>query len=569
MLSRKLVGWLNPQRLVELAFAHKFTRVWPDREFLLFQEQRLTRRQVFARVRALAAGLQALGIVKGDRVATLLPGCPPAVYAAFLPQVLGSVHVPLNPLLGEHELHHILADCGAKVILTTRSWYGLDHPARLARLLPDLPDLRYVIVCDESEDLPYPLPPLPFTHLTEGSRDRGKGTFITWREVLLPGENLQPTKISADDTVLISYTSGTTGLPKGVVHSQCRYWGLLVRSVSPRLKLSPLRCLLLPFPPYHYAGLFGITVVLLAGGKVILMDRFDPQRMLELIQAEKVSQIGGSPTMYQLLLGTPGQERYDLSSVQRLTFSTEPLSLDLARALHERMGCALENFYGTTESMLISWTGLDDPWERAATTVGRPVPGARLRIVDDQRHPLPAGEQGEIAVQTSQMMTGYYRDPELTAQALDDEGWFYTGDVGSIGEDGCLRLVDRKKDLILRGGQNIYPAEVERYLERHPLVRRAGVIGAPSSLHPPHQGGQGGIPEAVWAYLELYPGAHLTSKEVLNFCRGQIAPFKIPEQVRFVERLPTTATGKVQKFRLRELAAQELSNDGPSGTALV
>jgi fatty-acyl-CoA synthase/long-chain acyl-CoA synthetase len=224
------------------------------------------------------------------------------------------------------------------------------------------------------------------------------------------------------------------------------------------------------------------------------------------------------------------------------------MSFDLAQALHERLQCNLENFYGTTESQIISWTGLEDTWERAATTVGKPAPGSRVRIVDDERQPLPVGEQGEIAVQTLQMMAGYYNDPELTAQVLDAEGWFYTGDIGYMGDDGYLRLVDRKKDLILRGGQNIYPLEIEQYLERHPSIRRAGVVGVPSEMGS----------EAVWAFLELQPGATLTVKEALNFCRGQIAPFKIPEQVRFVERLPTTATNKTQKFRLREMAAQEL-----------
>jgi fatty-acyl-CoA synthase len=527
MVVRKLLGWLNPQRLVDLAF-----RVRPNSEFIIFRDQRLTRRQVYSRVKALAAGLRALGVQKGDRVATLLPGCPEAVYTAFLPSVLGNVNVPLNPLLGEHELRHILADCGAKVVITTQNWYGQDHVATLARLLPELPDLRYVIVRDAD--------------------DGGGPTFLPLQDVMSLGKLLRRAKVSANDTVLISYTSGTTGWPKGVVHTQSRYWGIAVRAASPRLDLSPLRCLLLPYPPYHYAGLFGITVTLLAGGRVILMDRFDPQRMLEYIQKEKVSQIGGSPTMYRMLLSTPGQERYDLSSVQRLTFSSEPLPLDLAQALHERMGCNLENFYGTTESMLISWTSLEDTWEQAATTVGKPVPGAQVRIVDDEWRPLPVGEQGEIAVQTSQMMIGYYGDPELTAQVLDAEGWFYTGDIGYLGEDGYLRLVDRKKDMIIRGGENIYSAEVEGYLERHPLIRRAGVIGVPSGLDG----------EAVWAYLELQPGARLTAKEALNFCRGQIAPFKIPAQVRFVERLPTTVTGKVQKFKLREMAAQELTVDG-------
>jgi len=513
---RTLLGWLSPTRLVALAF-----RLRPDSEFIIFKGQRLTRRQVRAHIEALAAGLQALGVQKGDRVATLLPACPEAVYALFLPQVLGNVNVPLNPLLREYELRHILADCGAKVVITLQDWYGQDYPAMLARLLPDLPNLRYVVVCEANA---------------------GDGqTFLPWKDVLAPGQPWRRAKIAAADPVLLSYTSGTTGRPKGAVHTQSRYWGLASRTASPRLGLSPLRCLLLPYPPYHYAGMFGLVVTLLAGGKVILMDRFDPQQMLVYMEQEKVSQIGGSPTMYRWLLRTPGQERYDLSSVKRITFSSEPMPLDLAQALHERLRCHLENFYGTTETMLISWTGPDDPWERAATTVGQPVPGARVRIVDEARRALPVGERGEIAVQTAQMMTGYYGDPALTAQVLDAEGWFYTGDVGYVGEDGYLRLVDRQKDLIIRGGENIYPVEVEQFLEGHPLIRRAAVLGAPSEV-----GGQ-----AVWAYLERQPGTSLTATEVLNYCRGQLAPFKIPDEVRFVERLPTTAAGKVQKFRLR------------------
>ena len=519
-------------------------RLRPASEFIIFQGQRLTRRQVFTRVEQLAAGLQALGVKKGDRVATLLPACPEAVYTIFLPSVIGTVIVPLNPFLGEHELRHILAECGARVVITTRNWYGQDYPTMLAHLLPELPDLCYVLVREVSD---------------------GDGrAFLPLNQVMSPGKPLRRTPLSDSDPVLISYTSGTTGRPKGVLHTYSRNWGILARA---RLDISPLRCLLLPFPPYQFAGQFGIVATLLAGGKVILMDHFDPQKLLEYIQQERVSQIGGSTTMYRWLLLMPGQERYDLSSVQRLTFSAEPMPFDLAQALYERMQCNLENFYGTTESMLISWTGVDDPWERAASTVGKPVPGARVRILDDERRPLRIGERGEIAVQTPQMMMGYYNDPELTAQVLDAEGWFFTGDIGYMGEDGYLRLVDRKKDLILRGGQNIYPLEIEQYLERHPAIRRAAVIGVPLTIPSLRSGlrlgaGPGEVDgEAVMAFLELQAGERLSVKEVLAFCRGQIASFKIPEQVRFVERLPTTATNKVQKVRLREMAAQELRTD--------
>ena len=522
MITKKLMGWLDPQRLVISAL-----RVRPNSDFIVFRGQRLTRRQVYSRVTALAAGLRALGVTKGDKVATLLPGSPEAVYAALLPSLLGNVNVPLNPLLGEQALRHILGDCSAKAILVREDWYGQDYPALLARLLPHLPALEHVIVCD--------------------GQDKGGQRYLRLQDVMSEGTSVKPARVHRDAVVLISYTSGTTGRPKGVVHTKSRYWGLAVRSVNPRLNMRLLRCLLLPFPPYHYAGLLGVVATLLAGGRVVLMDRFDPQRVFEYVEGERASQIAGSPTMYRWLLQLPGQERFDLSSLQRVTLSTEPCPLDLAEALHDRMGCHLENMYGATESMVISWTGPQDSWETVGTTVGRPVPGAEVRVVDDERRPVAAGQTGEIAVRTSQMMSGYHGDPALTAQVLDAGGWFYTGDLGKMDHHGYVQLVDRKKDLIIRGGENVYPAEVERHLEQHPFIRRAGVIGVPSKLSG----------ESVWAYLELQPGAALSAKEVLNMCRGQIAPFKIPEKVCFVDHLPTTATDKVQKHVLREMAAQE------------
>ena len=374
---------------------------------------------------------------------------------------------------------------------------------------------------------------------------------------MAPRRPLQPVPLAPGDLNLISYTSDASGRPKGVAHTRDRTLGLLTRAVGPDLARNPLRCLLLPFAPFHFAGAFGVVSTLLAGGKAALMDRFDPRQMLETIQAERVTQVAAAPTMYRWLLRTPVQERYDLSSVRRLTFSTEPCSPDLAEALHARFRCSLQNIYGTAESMIISWTGLDDPWERAATTVGRPAPGVRVRIVDDARQPLPPGETGEITVQTSQMMLGYYRDPVLTAQALDEDGWFYTGDLGYLGGDGYLRLTGRKKDMLIRGGEKVYPEEVEHALARHPAVRRAGVIGVPSRA--------GG--DAVWAFLELHGGAQLSAREALGFGRGQLAAFKAPEQVRFLERLPVTATGKVQRYRLSEQAAEERAANGRLASA--
>jgi fatty-acyl-CoA synthase len=519
-----MLGKIGSQRLLKLAFRWK-----PDSELLVYNDRRLTRRQVLANIQALGGGLQALGIQRGDRIATLLPACPEAIYTMFLPQMMGTVNVPLNPLLSERELRHILKDCTARAVITTQRWYGQDFPQMLRRLMPELPELRHILVLNGE--------------VCDGQ------TFIDLDEALRWNRPMHSPALDGGDLSLITYTSGTTGMPKGVMHSPRRTFGLAVRSIGPRLDLSLMRCLLLPFPPFQFAGMLGTIAALLGGGKIVLMDRFDPRRMLELTQNEGVTQVAGSPTMYRLMLMTPGQDQYDLSSLRRVTFSTEPCPPELARAVHERFGCNIENIYATTESMIISWTGLADGWETAAHTVGKAAAGVQLRIVDDQRRPLPPGSSGEIAVKTSQMMLGYYNDPQLTAQVLDQDGWYYTGDIGFMGEDGYLRLVDRKKDLIIRGGQNVFPAEVEALLNAHPLVRRAGVVGMPHPLSG----------EAIWAFVELQPGAALSAGEVLGHCRGQLAPFKIPEQVRFIERLPLTASGKVQKFKLRQLAQQELN----------
>jgi len=411
MVVGRLVGRLGPQHLLGLA-----RHMAGNHEFLVTPGERLTQRQFFARVDALAAGLQLLGAHKGDSIAALLPPCAEAAYALFLPWVLGTVEVPLDPAMPEEGLHQALAETRTKFVLTTRDWQGRDPAATVARLRRDLPALRYVLAksSDRQENAAYSIEGL-----------MGSGTSL-WRA-----------RVSSKEEGRVAYPGGGGPL-RGIVHSRGAYWRLACREAQARLDPAAFRCLLVAFPLHTYAGWLGMMAALLAGGKVVLAESPRPVHLLELVEREGVTLIAGTPGMYQALLEEAADGRYRLASLKRAVVAG-PCPPALARAIVERLGCPLVGLYAREECGLISWTAPEDPPERAATA-GRPVPGVEVRIVDGRRAPLPPGRQGEVAVRSPQMMAGYLGAPEATAAVLDREGWFYTGDVGWVGDDGLLRL---------------------------------------------------------------------------------------------------------------------------------
>lgn len=416
MFIHRLFGRLGPQYLLRVA-RHL------SGEFLVSGDVRLTRRQLFDRADSLAAGLQALGVRKGDRVATLLPACAEAVYAMLLPWALGTVEVPLDPGLGEDALCRILSASGAKMVLTTRSWQGRDLAGLVAGLRPRLPSLRYVLARERG--------------------GRGGAAAFSIEGLIASGAALWRASVSVDEVGHIAHTSGVTGRPKGVVHRRGAYWALARPAVRPWLEDLAGDCLLLAFPPYRYPGRLGIVAALLAGAKVVLCDDSSTERLPALIRRERVTRLCAPPAIYRRLLEVPEQVGDDLSTVRRAMLTGEACPRGLAETIHGRLDCSLESFYWTTESGLITWSGRDDSWERAVATVGRPAPGVEVRVVDGSRQPLPAGEEGEVAVRSRQMMVGYHEDPAATASALDREGWFYTGDLGTLDDEGCLRLSGR------------------------------------------------------------------------------------------------------------------------------
>jgi len=531
------------QALRQEAAAH------PEREALVCGSERLTYGELAARVEALAGGLQRLGVGKGDRVAMLLwPGWPFVVLFFALAR-LGAVAVPLNPQLRRRQLDRVLSDVQPVLVVVEAVGTAEGPEAIGAMAQATTPGCRLVVAGGQSAG------GLSFEDLLADS----------------PPE-AAPEAAGPDDLAAILYTSGTTGEPKGVMHSHRGLVAPVVASIRLRRmwlhEPSPaqlarmaglvarygLRLLQAAGRPQTFltavgghaiAGIEVMLQALLMGDRLVLMPHFHPTETLRLIERERVTILVAAPMALSVLVRMPGLERYDLTSLLIAGTGSAPCPPDLARQVQARFGCAIHIGYGMTEvGGGISATSVEDPPARQAETVGRPMDGMEVRVVDDERRPLPPGQVGELAVRGASRMLGYYGAPELTREVVDAEGWYYTGDLAVMDEQGFIRIVDRKKDVIIRGGQKIYPAELEQFLEAHPGIREAAVVGVP---------GVSGD-ERVWAFVVCKEGAELSTRDVLDYCRGALEAYKVPDQVRFVAELPRSEAGKVRRRELRALA---------------
>jgi fatty-acyl-CoA synthase/long-chain acyl-CoA synthetase len=500
---------------------------YPDKEALVLGDTRLTYRQFIEKVDALATGLTKLGISKGDKVGFILPVCVENIVAFYALSKIGAPFVPMNPQYRSSEVKHILGDAEAVGVITVAELMGFNYIDMIEGIRPDLPDLKHVIVYGEG----------------------AKGDAIPLTDILAAEpEPYEGEPVSAEDPVYILYTSGTTGLPKGAEKSHQSELVALNISIS-NTPPGELDVILNPFPLFHYGGIIVPLMALHTGNKLVMHPRFHPMEMLELIEQEQVTMMTGAPAMVKLMLDVIDIVPRDLSSLKGMGVGGAPVPTELIIAVRERLGSGLMNGYGLTEMGVISMTSADMPLEIQTTTVGRPPSEViSVKIVDEERRQVPTGEVGEIACKSPQEMMGYYNNPEQTAEAYDDEGYFHTGDVGSFDEEGYLRLYDRKADMIIRGGENIYPAEIEHYLMSHPKIQMAGVVGIPSEVSG----------ETVCAYILLKEGEEMSEVEVLDYCRGNISVYKTPEEVRIVESLPLTSLMKVKRFQLRQEALREL-----------
>ncbi len=506
-----------------------------DRTFLMFGDRRLTYAQLDQKAGALAAALHELGIGKGDRIAIDLPNWPEFILSMFAAARLGAIMVPLNPRYTVPELQYMLRHSEAAVVISAENFGGIDYLQLFEGLLASLPDLQYVVTVGE-EDLWYDDRIYQFEDLLSSGEGRE-----------LPEPVIDP----ANDVFAILYTSGTTGKPKGVELTH----GNVLRAAAATVDSISLTADDVVFgiaTVFHVFGLGpGILGTMMAGASLVLQEQHDPAEALELIERHRVTVHYGVPTAYVTEIREAGRSRRDLSSLRAGIVAGAPISDDLVRRIRQDFCPNLCVAYSLTETAsAIAMTRPDDPLEKQFFTVGRPFPGTELRTLDLDGTVLPEESLGELAVRGPSVMKGYYRQPGETSHAFDSDGFFLTGDLGMVDEDGYVHIVGRRKELIIRGGFNVYPREVEDRLQAHPAVLEAVVVGVPDDV----------LGERVCACIMPVEGAIITGEEIKDWCRGALADYKVPDLVRFFDAFPLTGSGKIRRIELARMVSAEESS---------
>jgi fatty-acyl-CoA synthase len=488
------------------------------------QNARFTWLELVRQTERVAAGLLALGLNPGDRVGVWSTNCAEWVLLQYACAVSGLILVNVNPAYRSHELRFVLRKSAIRILFLHEGDARADYRRILA---------------ESVEGVNCPLERAIYL----GARD--------WDVMLAAGEPFVDPVIAPGDIANIQYTSGTTGSPKGVLltHRNLINNG---RFIGERLGAGAADRICLPVPLYHCFGCVIGTMVAAATGAAIILPAatFDAGQTLQAVQDERATALYGVPAMFIAELSRPDFTQYDFTSLRTGVMAGAPCPMEIMRRVVEEMHCSqITICYGQTESSPVStMSSIDDPLEVRCTTVGRAMPATEIQIVDPATNAvLPAGEPGELCTRGYLVMKGYDADDEATRKVVDGDGWLHTGDLAVMRQDGCFRMTGRLKDMILRGGENIYPREIEEFLYSNPKIAEAQVVGMPDVR----------LGETVLAWIRLKPGEAATQDELRAWRQGKIAYFKIPESIRFVESFPMTITGKVQKFRIREMELAE------------
>jgi fatty-acyl-CoA synthase len=517
----------------------------------LFENRRLSYLEFLEEVNVVSRGLMAIEVKKGDRVGIWSANCITWVLAQFATAKIGAILVTINPAYRAYELDFALRQSECNVLISGESFKDEDYPRVLRELIPELD------IADAKRELrSVRLPQLRRIVFLGDSFQKG---MLPWSELIMMAREIEQSKLEErqaelerDDVINIQYTSGTTGFPKGAMltHHNIANNAFFVGN---RMRLMDRDRICIPVPFYHCFGMVIGNLACVAHGATMVLPapHFSPLQTLEAIARERCTVIYGVPTMFIAQLDHPRFAEFDLSTLRTGIMAGAPCPVEVMKRVISRMHCAgITIACGMTEtSPVCNMTELDDPIELRCNTVGKVMPHQEQKIIDPlSGRTLPRGQPGELCYRGYQVMRGYYNNPQATLETIDTAGWLHGGDMAVMDENGYVQITGRLKDMIARGGEKIFPREVEEFLFTHPKIAEAYVIGVPDAYYG----------EQVMAWVKLKDGQTMTPQELQSFCHKKIMDYKVPHHVKFVDDFPKTVTGKVQKFKMRELSIAEL-----------
>ena len=513
---------------------------FPDRDALVSVHQGIsqTYRAFDESVDLLAMGLLRLGLEVGDRVGIWSPNCAEWVWLQYATAKVGVVLVNINPAYRTHELRYVLTQSGCRVLVSAQKYLSSDYRHMVSEVEDDLDDLEQVIFLGTPE----------WDALMEPSED-GMDEVMASRAATL----------HHDDAINIQYTSGTTGFPKGATLSHSNILNNAF-FVGESCAYTEEDRVCIPVPLYHCFGMVLGTLACTTHGSAIVLPGlgFNPEEVLTAVQEERCTSLYGVPTMFIAELAHPDLQSFDLSSLRTGIMAGSPCPVEVMKQVLNEMNMTdVTIAYGMTETSPVSTqTMTTDTIERRVSTVGRVHPHVEIKIIDPETgETVERGGDGELCTRGYSVMLGYWNDPQRTTESIDADGWMHSGDLATMDSDGYMNIVGRIKDMIIRGGENIYPREIEEYLYGHPAIEDVQVIGVPDEKYG----------EQVMAWVKLREGSDATGEDIRDFCRGRIAHFKVPRYVKFVDGFPMTVTGKIRKVEMREISIAELGLEDAAG----
>ncbi|WP_226665897.1 AMP-binding protein [Microbulbifer aggregans] len=544
------------QPLIEMTIGDKFDEIaakFPDNEALVARHQdiRWTYAEFKQQVDTCARALLAIGIQKGDRVGVWSPNCAEWTTMQFATAKIGAILVNINPSYRLHELEYALNHSQARMLVIAESFKSSDYTAMLYELAPELKNSQDRLTHSDK---------LPHLELVVNLAEKTYPGMWRWQDLQQQAAAVNPQTLASaqatlqcSDPINIQYTSGTTGSPKGATlsHRNILNNGFFV---AESISLTEKDRLVIPVPLYHCFGMVMANLGCVTHGATMIYpgEGFDPRAVLETVSAERATALYGVPTMFIAELDHPDFGDYDLRSLRTGIMAGSICPEEVMKAVNSRMHMReVQIAYGMTETSPVSTqTSADDAFDKRVTTVGRTQPHLESKVIgpisDD---PLPRGEIGELCTRGYSVMLGYWDNEAATRDAIDGNGWMHTGDLATMDSEGYIQIVGRIKDMVIRGGENIYPKEIEEFLYTHPAISDVQVTGIPDKKYG----------EELVAWVRLRPRHEsVTAEDLRAFCRGKITHFKVPRYFKFVDEFPMTVTGKIQKFRMREISMAEL-----------